>query len=547
MKAIGLFVVILIASSVSAHGKTLNEYIIEAEGHKESDNIERATIVMEEAVENYPDSSDAYAYLGLYKGMLAGETQNFMEAGRLVNESFSILDHAVSLDSLNPLALFFRGLMGVNVPEFLGRLDMGINDLGSLIEMHESSCVSVSSDIIVQAYDHLGLGYKKRGDLQDAESAWQKVIELASGTELAEIAEENIKRISSAREAKPSVEGKTEEATTEHLERNTGEIQDPAELIQTAKTHIKDAKYEEAEVLLRRAIDIDSSGVEAYKLLSLAINGINSRGYDKNIYDNTELRMNLSFEAARILDKAVELAPDDIELRLIRGATKVSLPFFVGTLDEGIEDLNLVINSASPDSIRVEALYCLGYAHQRKAMTYWIEVVSEYSDTRTAQSVFDGMRPSVEHIDITKYETPFVVIDFVLGFQDKLEPQTAVWIEDEHGNFIKTIYISGFSGYAKETQINLPRWSETSQFVDVDAVTEASIDIGHHIYVWDLRDFSGREIKPGKYTVKIEASWWPSMKYQMVSANINIGESEKRTVIEEGNLIPYLEVEYYPR
>ncbi|MCK4255899.1 DUF2271 domain-containing protein, partial [candidate division WOR-3 bacterium] len=83
-------------------------------------------------------------------------------------------------------------------------------------------------------------------------------------------------------------------------------------------------------------------------------------------------------------------------------------------------------------------------------------------------------------------------------------------------------------------------------FADVDAVTGASIDLGHHIYVWDLVDNSGKEVKQGNYIIKVEVSYWPSMKYQIVSASINLGKSEERTVVEEGNLIPYLEVKYFP-
>ncbi|MCK4572536.1 DUF2271 domain-containing protein, partial [candidate division WOR-3 bacterium] len=125
-------------------------------------------------------------------------------------------------------------------------------------------------------------------------------------------------------------------------------------------------------------------------------------------------------------------------------------------------------------------------------------------------------------------------------------PQTAVWIEGGDGNFVKTIYVSGFSGYAKEKQINLPRWAKSSEFADVDAVTSASINLGHHIYVWDLKDSSREKVKSGEYVVKVEVSYWPSMQYQRVEAPITLKKKEERVVIEEGNFIPYLEVKYIP-
>jgi hypothetical protein len=139
-----------------------------------------------------------------------------------------------------------------------------------------------------------------------------------------------------------------------------------------------------------------------------------------------------------------------------------------------------------------------------------------------------------------------LVVDFILGFRDELPPQTAVWIEDKKGDFVKTIYVSGFSGFAKEKQVNLPTWSKSSEFVDVDGITSASIDLGQHIYVWDLKDSLGKKVKPGEYSINIEIVYWPSMRYQLVSTVIKIGKEKDHRVIEEGCFIPYLGVDYYP-
>ena len=119
-------------------------------------------------------------------------------------------------------------------------------------------------------------------------------------------------------------------------------------------------------------------------------------------------------------------------------------------------------------------------------------------------------------------------------------------METPDEEFVKTVYVSGFSGFAKEQQINLPVWSSTSGFVDVDGVTGASIDLGHHIYVWDLKNHLGEQVEPGDYVVKVETSYWPSMKYQMVEAPVTIGGQESKIEVEEGNFIPYLGVKYIP-
>ena len=139
-----------------------------------------------------------------------------------------------------------------------------------------------------------------------------------------------------------------------------------------------------------------------------------------------------------------------------------------------------------------------------------------------------------------------MAIDFSLGFRDELPPQTSVWIEDAHDNFVKTLYVSGFSGNAKEKQVNLPKWAKSSGYADVDGVTAASIDTGQHLYVWDLRDSEGNRVKPGVYTVMVETSFWPSMNYQAAKTTVTIGNEENRGKTEEGHYIPYLEAVFYP-
>jgi len=269
-------------------------------------------------------------------------------------------------------------------------------------------------------------------------------------------------------------------------------------------------------------------------------------GYDEKIYKDADYRRNLTFEGYRALDKAIRLTPQDSELRLLRGIAGVKMPFFVRKLERGIDDLNRVLESDAPDSTKAEALYWLGEAYKKKAMSHWIKVITKDPNSAASQAVFDRMRPSARGFDFSQHQPPVLTIHFILGFQDELEPQTAVWIEDREGNFVKTIYVSGFSGHAKEKQVRLPKWANSSKFLDVDGVTGASIDLGPHIYVWDLKDALGRNVEPGEYVVKVEINYWPSMQYQLVSAPINVGQERDQTVVEEGNFVPYLEVNYSP-
>jgi len=548
MKSLVVCLVGLIILSASAgQSQAIDEYIKKAEDFQKSGELGQAVEVIESAIKKYPDSSTAHSYLGLYLGMQAGESKDYMEAGRLIGLSYEMLDKAVSLEPQNPIALFHRGLMGVNVPEFLGKLEGGIRDLESVIKMYEQSPDKVSEERTVSAYDLLAQGYLKKKEKEKAKLTWEKVIELAPGTSLAENAEKNIEQLSPVKEPKPTKEEKPDPMIiTELKQKAEKEPDNPVILLDLGKAYLDAQNFEDAEKVLKKIIhQLDESNVEAYKLLVSALGGIAEKGYDERIYEDTDFRTNIAFEVTQALDKAVALAPEDIELRLSRGTIGAQMPFFVNKLDQAIDDLNWVAKSNAADSTKAEALYWLGAAYQKKAMSYWIKVVSDYSYSESSQNVFESMRPAIKHLDLSKYQAPILAIDFILGFRDELPPQTAVWIENKDGGFVKTLYVSGFSGYAKEKQVNLPEWSESSKFADTDAVTGASIDLGHHIYVWDLKDNAGKKVNPAEYIIKVEVAYWPSMQYQIASATVKIGEKKEQVVVEEGNLIPYLEVKYY--
>lgn len=453
---------------------------------------------------------------------------------------------ALSLDPQNVTARFYRGAWAVNIPKFVGQLETGIKDMEIIVAALKQSPDEGARAQLVEAYQQLATGYQKAGEYDQAKETWNEILRIAPDTELADLAQtaiENIiaveKWLAEKRDKKQDIPEIAE--LKQKLEKDPDNIN---LLMALSKLLIDNSMANEAYKLLKQVISLDKSNLAAYKLLAAAMDEIAADEYDPRIYLDTDFRTDQAFEAMAIIDKIVELSPDDLEMRFIRGVTAIQMPFFVGRFDQGIDDLKLVAKSDVPDERKAEALYWLGVAYQKKAMTQWISVVSDYPNTDAVKAVFDNLNPGVKRLDVSQYKKPAVVIDFVLGFKDELAPQTAVWVEDKEGNFVKTIYVSGFSGYAKEQQINLPIWARSSEFVDVDAITGASIDLGHHIYIWDLKNHQGKKAKAGEYIVKAEVAYWPSMQYQRVEAPIKIGRKDKRTVVEEGNLIPYLEVKY---
>jgi len=544
-----LIVALFVTTPFIVLGTSIEDYIAEAEEYKNTGQFDKAISTMEEAVKEHPENTDAYSHLGIMLGEKAQRTRDYGELLGIVERAFLNWDRALVLDPRNFMARFYRGAWAVNMPKSMGQLQKGINDLGIVTQALEQSPDPASKERLVEAYQHLAGGYQKNAEYGKARRVNEKLIELAPETEYAEQAQQNIDKIDEFEQwrAERMKSKQSDDPEIVALEEQVAKEPDNFDLLLALGKAYYDAEiYEAAEKVLKQAISINQSSSEAYKLLAYTQNQINAVGYDPRIYMDSDFRTDLAFEAAAALDKAVALAPEDIELRFARGIAAVNMPFFVNKIDQGIADLEIIIESDVPDEMRAEALYWIGYAHQKKATTYWARVASNYSATEAAQNAFSMLRPPVKHINLSKYIIPIVYIDFELGFRDELAPQTAVWVEDSDGQFTKTIYVSGFSGHAKERQINLPVWAKSSEFTDVDAVTGASINLGHHIYIWDLSDYTGKKASSGEYKILVEVAYWPSMQYQRVEVPITIGKGEARKVVEEGNLIPYLEVRYLP-
>lgn len=102
--------------------------------------------------------------------------------------------------------------------------------------------------------------------------------------------------------------------------------------------------------------------------------------------------------------------------------------------------------------------------------------------------------------------------------------QYAVWIENEKGEVVKTLFVTSYTtkgrvrgneqpmrGYVKRPNC-VPTWvkvSKASEKTDqqLDAVTGATPKAnGKQSLTWDFTDQQGKKVKDGKYSVKLEAT-----------------------------------------
>ena len=91
--------------------------------------------------------------------------------------------------------------------------------------------------------------------------------------------------------------------------------------------------------------------------------------------------------------------------------------------------------------------------------------------------------------------------------------QIAVWIEDEGGRYLRTIFATRYTatgGYKKRPQ-SLPEWRKASGWenasqTEVDAVSGATQKQGEIELVWDCTDRNGNNVAAGTYIYKIEGN-----------------------------------------
>ena len=96
--------------------------------------------------------------------------------------------------------------------------------------------------------------------------------------------------------------------------------------------------------------------------------------------------------------------------------------------------------------------------------------------------------------------------------------QYAIWIEDENGKLVRTIYATSFTanGGYEYREDAIPMWVDKAKpqhmtSNQVDAVTGATPHNGDLVYQWNGTDDKGKRVPAGKYKFFVEGTlYWKS-------------------------------------
>ena len=110
--------------------------------------------------------------------------------------------------------------------------------------------------------------------------------------------------------------------------------------------------------------------------------------------------------------------------------------------------------------------------------------------------------------------------------------QYAIWIEDMDGNYINTLYVTGYTakeGYHRRPK-SIPQWvsaaspSEMSTS-EIDAISGATPRSGDYRVYWDFTDSNGNQVTGTEYRFFFEATMYNDDDV-MYTGIITIGNSE---------------------
>ncbi len=511
-KMLMLLVFILLTSMVL--GDNVNDKIKQAK-QIENEDIFKAIDMMEDLYESNPKNIALLSYYGLILSKGAGQA-NMMKAASLASKAEKVLDQALEIDPEYVDARLNRGILKVNMPKFLGKLDAGIEDLQKVI-----STKSIPNEVFVAGCYFLAMGYEKNDENSKAIEMYKNVVRYGSETQFIKTAKNKLKE----------------------LEGPAKDVKNNIDFEKKGDKYFFEKDYVGAYKAYIEAVANDTTSVELYLKYLKAMEYISSGGYPEEVNKDVAFMTDLAFNVADALRHIVRLQPQVEEYRIIKAEVLVQLPFFVQSVEEGVKEALWISKNSKDRSIVTRANDVIKHGKakaERKILTD--KYVASESEEEKTQIIASMQTSETSQAQELGYSTKIIMS---LGFGDYIAPQSAVWIEDTKGNYVATVYISGFSAKAKDKQVHLPKWAKSSKFEDsIVQVTGASIDSGVHTFYWNNKDSKGKELRSGDYFVCTEVAHWPHVGYSMQKIKLSLGGKSYYQKVKGDNIITGLTVAY---
>lgn len=180
-----LVVFIMVVGSVDVEHKLSTASLAEVQRLLGQNQAGEALAMVRILLQNEPNNAEYHAWHGNILGTLANESKDMMKMAEYGMASFAAFDRSIQLDPDNISGRLSRAMANFMAPPPFGNEESALADFAKVVALDDQN---------IEGHFHLGLLYKKRGDLDKTRVEFHKVIELdsshvAAKKELAAISE----------------------------------------------------------------------------------------------------------------------------------------------------------------------------------------------------------------------------------------------------------------------------------------------------------------------------------------------------------------------
>jgi len=173
-------------SSSDIFTEAVNLHNIGVEGDKEA--VKKAYKIFKKICADDPRDCLAEAYLGSITALLGRDEIDPNKRFRLALDGLKILDRAVSKEPDNIEIRILRGFVSHRLPEmYFHRKATAIEDFNYVISRYERNKKVLSRDFYCKILFELGLDYKELDRTGDAQSTWEKLLNVSDDPGYAEL------------------------------------------------------------------------------------------------------------------------------------------------------------------------------------------------------------------------------------------------------------------------------------------------------------------------------------------------------------------------
>jgi len=163
---------------------------------------------------------------------------------------------------------------------------------------------------------------------------------------------------------------------------------------------------------------------------------------------------------------------------------------------------------------------------------------TDYEQKVSSESTVQPTDQEIKETEITG-----VSIDFeYVRMSGKASNQIAIWVEDERGETIKTLFVTDFAaarrGYENREDA-LKHWVAAADprnmtDTEIDAISSATPQAGPQHFDWDLTDENGQRVPDGKYYIRLEGTlfWTSNVLYTGILDLMENGSGEIEITME---------------